>query len=174
LTSPLKKTFAISKFLLGSPGCVLHEQQFFLRCRAVSESRVVPTLVAVKAALAVLTDLAPEKGPSSDTFFAGERLAERTHELLGSSASSRAVALLVTCPTEAAEEPSFMKALAEHGVEAVRINCAHDDADHWQQMIDHVRAAGLKTGLSPPRAGDESATHAAGLRPLISQVKLSG
>ena len=113
------------------------------------ESRVVPTLVTVKAALAALTGLAPERGPSSDIFFAGERrLAERTHELLGSLASSRAVALLVTCPTEAADEPSFMKALAEHGVEAVRINCAHDDADHWQRMIDHVRAAERATGRS--------------------------
>jgi len=111
------------------------------------ESRVVPTLMAVQAALAALTGLAPEEGPSTETFFAGERrLAERARELLGNSASSRAVALLVTCPTEAAEEPSFMKALAERGVEAVRINCAHDDADHWQRMIDHVRAAEKATG----------------------------
>jgi pyruvate kinase len=112
-----------------------------------SESRVVPTLLAVRAALAALTGLAPEEGPSDETFFAGEqRLAERTRELLGASASSRAVALLVTCPTEAAEEPSFMQTLAEHGVEAVRINCAHDDADHWRQMIEHVRAAERATG----------------------------
>ena len=112
-----------------------------------SESRVVPTLLAVKAALAALTGLAPEKGPSSEAFFAGERrLSERTRELLGSSASSRAVALLVTCPSEAAEDPSFMHALAERGVEAVRINCAHDDADRWRRMIDHVRAAERATG----------------------------
>src|SRR6516225_7672322 len=111
------------------------------------ESRVVPALMAVKAALAALTGLAPKNGPSTETFFGGERrLVERTHELLGSSASSRAVALMVTCPTEAAEEPSFMQALAERGVEAVRINCAHDDADHWQQMIDYVRAAEKATG----------------------------
>src|SRR5271166_873136 len=50
------------------------------------ESRVLPTLAAVKAALAALAVLIPEKGPSSETFFAGERrLAERTHELLGTS-----------------------------------------------------------------------------------------
>jgi pyruvate kinase len=111
------------------------------------ESRVLPTLAAVKAALAALAGLIPEKGPSSETFFAGERrLAERTHELLGTSASSRAIALLVTCPTEAADEPSFLVALAERGVEAVRINCAHDGADHWQRMIDHVRAAEKATG----------------------------
>ena len=111
------------------------------------ESRVVPTLAAVRAALAALAGLGPEEGPSTETFFAGERrLVERTHDLLGVSASSRAVALLVTCPTEAAAEPAFMQALAEHGVEAVRINCAHDDADHWRQMIDHVRAAEKATG----------------------------
>ena len=111
------------------------------------ESRVVPTLAAVRAALAALAGLGPEEGPSTETFFAGERrLVERTHDLLGVSASSRAVALLVTCPTEAAAEPAFMQALAEHGVEAVRINCAHDDADHWRQMNDHVRAAEKATG----------------------------
>ena len=111
------------------------------------ESRVVPALMAVKAALAALTGQAPGNGPSTETFFDGERrLVERTHELLGSLASSRAVALMVTCPTEAAEEPSFMQALAERGVEAVRINCAHDDADHWHQMIDYVRAAEKVTG----------------------------
>jgi pyruvate kinase len=111
------------------------------------ESRVLPTLVAVKSALAALAGLTLEKGPSSDTFFAGERhLAERTHELLGTSASSRPIALLVTCPTEAANEPSFMVALAERGVEAVRINCAHDGVDHWKRMIDHARAAEEATG----------------------------
>jgi len=111
------------------------------------ESRVLPALAAVKAALAALAGLTPEKGPSSEAFFAGERrLAERTHELLGSSASFRPIALLVTCPTEAADEPSFMVALAERGIEAVRINCAHDDADCWRRMIDHVRAAEKATG----------------------------
>jgi len=34
------------------------------------ESRVVPALMAVKAALAALTGLAPENGPSTETFLA--------------------------------------------------------------------------------------------------------
>jgi pyruvate kinase len=71
------------------------------------ESRVLPTLVAVKAALAALAGLAPEEGPSAETFFAGERrLIERAHELLGMPALSRPTALLVTCPTEAADDPA--------------------------------------------------------------------
>jgi pyruvate kinase len=108
------------------------------------ESRVSPTLVAVKAALAALARLPPEEGPSSETFFAGERLlAKRTHELLGAPTSR---ALLVTCPTEAADDPSFMLALAERRIEAVRINCAHDSPDRWEGMIRHVRAAEEATG----------------------------
>jgi pyruvate kinase len=111
------------------------------------ESRVLPTLMAVKAALAALAGLAPEEGPSAETFFAGERrLVGRTHELLGTPASSRPTALLVTCPTEAADDPAFMQGLAERSVEAVRINCAHDGPDRWERMIGHARAAEKATG----------------------------
>jgi len=54
------------------------------------ESRVLPTLVAVRAALAALAGLAPEERPSEEIFFAGERrLVERAHELLGMPSSSR-------------------------------------------------------------------------------------
>jgi pyruvate kinase len=57
------------------------------------ESRVLPTLVAVRAALAALAGLAPEEGPPEETFFAGERrLVERAHELLGMPSSSRPTA----------------------------------------------------------------------------------
>jgi pyruvate kinase len=39
-----------------------------------------------------------------------------------------------------------MLRLAELGVEAVRINCAHDDQDAWAKMIGGVAAAAEKTG----------------------------
>lgn len=111
------------------------------------ESRVLPTLIAVKTALSALLGQAPDSELSTDAFFAGEaRLAAHTRELLGTSAKSPPVALLVTCPTEAADDPAFMLALAERGVEAVRINCAHDSADHWLRMIGHLRAAETATG----------------------------
>lgn len=111
------------------------------------EGRVLPTLVAVKAALAALAGFAPEEGPTPEIFFAGERrLVERTHEVLGKPVPSRPTAILVTCPTEAAEDPSFMRGLAERSVEAVRINCAHDGPDRWERMIGHARAAERATG----------------------------
>jgi len=110
------------------------------------ESRVLPTLVAVKAALAALANLPPAERPSEEAFFAGERiLLERSRELLGVSTSSRN-ALLVTCPTEAADDPAFMLALAGRGVEAVRINCAHDTRSRWERMVRNARAAEKATG----------------------------
>ena len=106
------------------------------------ESRVMPTLVAVKAALAALAGLPREDGATDAAFFAGERLlAQRAHEVLGNSTAPQRIALLVTCPTEAADDPDFMRGLAERGVEALRINCAHDNAERWSRMIGHARAA---------------------------------
>ncbi|HWJ75253.1 MAG TPA: pyruvate kinase [Kaistia sp.] len=112
------------------------------------ESRVLPTLDAVLAALDAITERSPRRPfPSEAEFFAGEQhLADRTAEILGPPATGRAVHLLVTCPSEAADGPGFMQGLARLGVEAVRINCAHDDRDAWARMIGHARAAGLAVG----------------------------
>jgi len=111
------------------------------------ESRVLPGLAAVKVALAALAGFAPEIGPAREAFFAGERrIAERKREIFGESRTQRPVALLVTCPAEAADDAAFMRRLAERGVEAVRINCAHDDVEAWRRMIAHARAAERATG----------------------------
>ncbi len=112
------------------------------------ESRVAPTLTAVLAALDAITDSQPRRPfPDEAAFFAGEqRLAANTAEILGPPSPDRAVHLLVTCPSEAADGPDFMHGLAELGVEAVRINCAHDDREAWARMIGHARAAGEAFG----------------------------
>jgi pyruvate kinase len=111
------------------------------------ESRVMPTLEAVAATLAALCDQKPQDRPSTRRFFAGEHyLKERSLEIFGAPSTHRPTALLVTCPTEAGDDPVFMLRLAERGVEAVRINCAHDDAEQWQRMIVNVRTAEQETG----------------------------
>ncbi|MBB5754386.1 pyruvate kinase [Prosthecomicrobium pneumaticum] len=112
------------------------------------ESRVAPSLEALAAALGGLAGAVPPRPwPEEARFFEGERrLAERTVELFGPPAPGRPVHLLVTCPSEAADSPDFMRRLAAAGVEALRINCAHDDADAWLRMIGHARAAGAEAG----------------------------
>ena len=111
------------------------------------EGRVMPTLVAVRRALAALLGHPPERAAASGHFFAGEaRLSARTREILGASPKGSPTALLITCPSEAAESGEFMLELAKRRVAAVRINCAHDDAAAWGRMIDHLRAAAAATG----------------------------
>lgn len=111
------------------------------------ESRVLPTLDSVAAALAALTGRERIVGPDETAFFAGElELLGRSRDLFGEPAGERLTSLLVTCPSTAADDRSFMLGLAEKGVEAVRINCAHDDADKWARMIEHVHSAGERTG----------------------------
>ena len=111
------------------------------------ESRVIPALDAVCATLAVLNGSKHGPWPSTGEFFSGELLlAERTAEVLGPASPNRPVHLLVTCPSEAASDPGFMRQIAKRGVEAIRINCAHDDADAWTKMIVNARAAERLTG----------------------------
>jgi pyruvate kinase len=111
------------------------------------ESRVVEGLEAVRSSLAAMAHEAVGRRPSAAEFFAGqERLLARTAELFGPPHESRPVAVLVTCPSEAADEPAFFARLAQRGVEAIRINCAHDDPDAWRRMIGHARAAGAAAG----------------------------
>ncbi|WP_342395122.1 pyruvate kinase [Candidatus Rhodoblastus alkanivorans] len=111
------------------------------------ESRALPTLDAVAAALAALAGRDRITGPDEADFFAGEHeLLARSRALFGESSGERLTALMVTCPSSAAEDRGFFLGLAEKGVEAVRINCAHDDADKWARMVENVRFAGERTG----------------------------
>ena len=111
------------------------------------EGRAMPTLEAVQRALRAMLGGAGELSCDETAFFSGaERLAARSHCLFGPCHDPRQAALLVTCPSEAADDPDFMVQLAQRGVEAIRINCAHDDADAWGRMIKHARAAGDAVG----------------------------
>ena len=111
------------------------------------EGRVLPALKAVRGALSALAGHAPARHPSATAFFAGEaRLQSHTQEILGTPDDAAHVALLVTCPSEAADDGDFMMAMARKGVEAVRINCAHDGAEKWRAMIFHLRLAEAATG----------------------------
>jgi pyruvate kinase len=112
------------------------------------ESRVLPALDAVLAALAAMSDReSPFPAPSESAFFAGEaRLAEATDALFGPPLAHRRSRIMVTLPSEAATDPALVAELARSGMDAARINCAHDDAAAWRAMVDHVRAAGRLVG----------------------------
>ena len=78
---------------------------------------------------------------------AGQRLLDaHTRALLGAVPPERGVAIMVTMPSEAADDYSLVQHLVEHGMDCMRINCAHDDEAAWARMIDHLRRAELATG----------------------------
>lgn len=112
-----------------------------------AESRVLPTLDAVQGLLRTLGGGDhPLPTPAPD-FFAGEqRIVARTRALLGDRARHSPCNLMVTLPSEAADDVGFLERLAEAGVAAVRINCAHDGEAAWARMIAHARRAGERTG----------------------------
>lgn len=111
------------------------------------EGRVFEALSAVRASLAAIAHEPPGARPSIDEFFAGQEcLRLRAEQMFGPAHPTRPVAVMVTCPSEAADDPDFFSKLAQRGVEAVRINCAHDDRDAWGRMVDHARAAGVANG----------------------------
>jgi pyruvate kinase len=112
------------------------------------ESRVLPTLDAVSARLAALSGRdSPVEAPSEAVFFAGEAALERaTGALFGPQPAHRRCRIMVTMPREAAEDGALVLACAKAGMDVARINCAHDDAEAWRAMTDHVRVAGAAVG----------------------------
>jgi pyruvate kinase len=112
------------------------------------ESRVLPTFDAVIHALDLMagspSDIAV---PQTSAFFAGEqRLAAASDALFLSAPRHRRTRIMVTLPSEAADDGDFVLMLAERGMDIARINCAHDDAAAWKRMVAHVHAAGDSIG----------------------------
>ncbi len=115
------------------------------------EGRVLATLDAVGGTLEALAGRAPAAHrawpPSPRQFFRGEAwLRRNAEELFGPARESRAGRILVTLPSEAAEDVDGLRALVRRGMDMVRINCAHDDPATWARMAASARAAGVAEG----------------------------
>lgn len=109
-----------------------------------AEQHVWASLVAVQHALQKLdgkevVDSESDNLPSP----AGDKLLERhSQALLGDHPDDRAVSIMVTLPTEAAEDHGIVHDLMVTGMDVARINCAHDSQKEWLRMIENVRRAG--------------------------------
>ncbi len=56
------------------------------------------------------------------------------------------VRIMVTMPSEAADDYHLVHDLLQQGMDCMRINCAHDDAAAWLRMIEHLRRAERSLG----------------------------
>ena len=70
-----------------------------------------------------------------------QRLQEHTAALFGPERHAGHTRIMVTLPSEAAEDDTLIHTLVEMGVEILRINCGHDDSTAWKKMIDRIQAA---------------------------------
>lgn len=113
-----------------------------------AESHVMASLVAVKNLLKRISknqQLEPEKPEVS--FKKGKKIIKaNTTALLGKKLKGSKIRIMVTLPTEAADDYKFIKKLVTSGMNSARINCAHDDTEIWKRMIDKINKAKTQTG----------------------------
>jgi pyruvate kinase len=109
-----------------------------------AESHVLANIDAVLDVLHRLAQRPAEgsRDPTIVDFVEGQRLlAEHTEALLGPASPGRAVRIMVTMPTEAADDYRLVHELVRLGMNCMRINCAHDDAAIWSGMVENLRRA---------------------------------
>lgn len=104
-------------------------------------------LASIDAVLHLLYLLAGRKEPPDDgvcagiSYAAGKRLlAQNTAAMLGDKPLRRTVRIMVTMPSEAATDYRLVRQMLASGMDCIRINCAHDDAEAWSGII--ANAAG--------------------------------
>ena len=73
-------------------------------------------------------------------------LEQRAEKLFGKRHKGRYSRIMVTLPSEAAQNPLLAETLIKRGMDCARINCAHDNADAWLAMVQHIRQAEHNTG----------------------------
>lgn len=113
------------------------------------ESHVMASLDAVAARLADMHGHGDRRGHTAFDFESGpQRLRLNAEQLLGPAQAGRDTRIMVTLPTEAADDAALVSALVAAGMDVARINCAHDDADIWQRMARQVRTAAEAQGRS--------------------------
>jgi pyruvate kinase len=74
------------------------------------------------------------------------QLESNTNNLFGKAPSHRRVRIMVTLPSEAADDYSLVKDMLVHGMDSARINCAHDSPEAWARMIEQINLARRETG----------------------------
>jgi pyruvate kinase len=112
-----------------------------------SEAHVLHSVDSVLAVLARLRGERLELKPSfgAPDFDEGRALlVANADALFGPRPQGRAARIMVTLPGDASGQ--LIGSLLEGGIDAVRINCAHDDPSAWERLVTGVRAEAQRTG----------------------------
>jgi pyruvate kinase len=107
-----------------------------------TEAHVAASLEAILSAVRHLRGSAwlPER-PSLSVERGRARIRRHTTRLLGPKNEGAPIRIMVTLPTEAADDYDLVLGLVRAGMNCARINCAHDGPAVWEKMIEHVHQA---------------------------------
>ncbi len=117
-----------------------------------SEEHVMSTLERVLGILQMMAGKTPDvPTPGAVGHGEGREILEANAEaLLGPSPKGRPTRIIVTMPTEAADDIGMVRGLIERGMDCARINCAHDDEAIWLRMVSNLRQAATEAGRDCP------------------------
>ena len=73
-------------------------------------------------------------------------LSANSDAVFGPMRPGRPTRIMVTFPSEAADDPALVASLLDAGMDVARINCAHDGPDAWARMAANVKAAAAAAG----------------------------
>lgn len=123
-----------------------------------AESSVLGTVEAVLDLLCRLIGGEPAPRCAEIAVHEGAALlAENAVRLLGPLPAGRSTRIMVTLPSEAADDTAVVSGLRRAGMDLARVNCAHDDLYAWSRMVASVRS---------PLAGND--------RPCLVAIDLAG
>ena len=116
-----------------------------------AEAHVRANVDAIEGLLRRMSGNGHEPLPSNGALSYAEGrciLEAHTENLLGPKPKLRTVRIMVTMPSEAAEDYEFIRTLLADGMDCMRINCAYDDVEVWSKMIEQARRAAKEIGKS--------------------------
>lgn len=119
---------------------------------AHAEGYILHNLIGIEKILAALQEGPPvEEDLLPRTPFtyrtSKRKLQENAIRLFGHDGESQKRSwIMVTMPSEAAEDPILIENMLKGGMRVARINTSHDSPQAWVKMIQHIRRAEQKTG----------------------------
>jgi hypothetical protein len=133
-----------------------------------SEAHAAATVEAVKRAVALMRGM-PEPVAAAPVGIrdGAAVLAARATELLGAPRARRSTRIMVTLPSDAADEPELVQEMVAAGMDCARINTAHDDERAWTRMAAHVRGCLVHVDLAGPKLRTGAIAAAGDAKPRI-------
>jgi pyruvate kinase len=112
-----------------------------------SEPFVLATIEAVLSVLAVINGTVSPEPLAGIALTEGHELLDTNAELLlGPARTGRSTRIMVTMPSDAADDHRLIDGWIDGGMDLARVNCAHDNTVVWARMIERLRSAADDSG----------------------------